>query len=153
MGTSPAETQVRLSQHWRMGNLLMRQEGLQCSGEVMDEAIRVLVVEDQPIVREAITAEFDRERGFDVRQAGSLADARALIGDVDIVITDLGLPDGDGASLIEQVTANSPMAQVLVLTSSIDPADAERALQRGADAVLNKLADLDQVLATVKHLL
>jgi DNA-binding NarL/FixJ family response regulator len=119
----------------------------------MDEAIRVLVVEDQPIVREAIAAEFDRELGFDVRQAGSLADARALIGDVDIVITDLGLPDGDGASLIGQIKATSPMAKVLVLTSSIDPSDAERALERGADAVLNKLADLDQVLAAVKHLL
>jgi two-component system, NarL family, response regulator DevR len=136
-----------------MGNLLMRQEVFSCSGEVMDEAIRVLVVEDQPIVREAIAAEFDRELGFDVRQAGSLADARALIGDVDIVITDLGLPDGDGAILIGQARATSPMAKVLVLTSSIDPADAARALERGADAVLNKLADLDQVLATVKHLL
>jgi CheY-like chemotaxis protein len=123
-GTSLAETQVRLSQHWRMGNLLVRQEVFSCSGEVMDEATRVLVVEDQPIVREAIAAEFDRELGFDVRQAGSLADARALIGDVDIVITDLGLPDGDGASLIGQIKATSPMAKVLVLTSSIDPADA-----------------------------
>lgn len=115
--------------------------------------MRVLVVEDQPIVRDAITAVFDREVGFDVSQAGSLADARALIGDVDIVILDLGLPDGDGASLIGELKATSPMAKALVLTSSIDPADAERALERGADAVLNKLADLDRVLATVKHLL
>ena len=119
----------------------------------MDEAIRVLVVEDQPIVRDAITAEFEREMGFDVRQAGSLADARALIGDVDIVILDLGLPDGDGASLIGELKAISPMAKALVLTSSIDPADAERALERGADAVLEKLADLDRLLATVMHLL
>ena len=136
-----------------MGILLIWQDVFIGTGEVMDEAIRVLVVEDQPIVREAITAEFDREIGFDVRHAGSLADARAFIGDVDIVILDLGLPDGDGASLIGELKSTSPMAKALVLTSSIDPADAERALERGADAVLEKLADLDRVLATVKHLL
>jgi DNA-binding NarL/FixJ family response regulator len=133
--------------------LLIRKEVFGCGGEVVDEAIRVLVVEDQPIVRQAITAEFDRELGFDVRQAGSLADARALIGEVDVVVLDLGLPDGDGASLIGELKTTSPMARVLVLSSSIDPADAERALERGADAVLDKLADLDRVLATVKRLL
>jgi DNA-binding NarL/FixJ family response regulator len=118
----------------------------------MGEEIRVLIVEDQPIVREAITAWFDREQGFDVRQAGSIADARAMLGDVDIAILDLGLPDGDGASLIEEIRATSPIAKVLVLSSSIDPSDAERALERGAAVVLNKLTDLDQVVATVTHL-
>jgi DNA-binding NarL/FixJ family response regulator len=136
-----------------MGNLLIRQEVFSGSGGVMDEAIRVLVVEDQPIVREAIAAEFDRELAYDVRQAGSLADARAWIGDVDIVILDLGLPDGDGADLIGELKTTSPMAKALVLTSSIDPADTARALGRGADAVLNKLADPDRVLDTVKLLL
>ncbi len=118
----------------------------------MGEELRVLIVEDQPIVREAITAGFDREQGFDVRQAGSIADARAMLGDVDIAILDLGLPDGDGASLIEEIRATSPIAKVLVLSSSIGPSDAERALERGAAVVLNKLTDLDQVVATVKHL-
>lgn len=118
----------------------------------MDEETRVLVVEDQAIVREAITAAFARERGFNVREAGSLADARAILGDVDIAILDLGLPDGDGASLIEELKATTPKAKVIVLTSSIDPADTDRALKRGAATVLNKLTDLDRVVATVKHL-
>jgi hypothetical protein len=39
-----------------------------------------------------------------------------------------------------------------VLTLSIDPADAEQALQRGAAPVLNKLDEIDRVLATVKGL-
>lgn len=119
---------------------------------MMGEEIRVLVVEDQPTIREAITAAFDREQGFRLRQAASLADARAVLGDVDIAILDLRLPDGDGASLIEEIKAISPVATVIVLTSSIDPAEADRALERGADVVLKKLTDLDQLLATVKHL-
>ncbi|MGZ6639115.1 MAG: response regulator [Solirubrobacteraceae bacterium] len=112
----------------------------------------MLVVEDQAIVREAITAAFAREGGFNVREAGSLADARAILGDVDIAILDLGLPDGDGASFIEELKATTPKAKVIVLTSSIDPADTDRALTRGATTVLNKLTDLDRVVATAKHL-
>jgi DNA-binding NarL/FixJ family response regulator len=114
--------------------------------------VGVLVVDDQAIVREAISSTLDCEPSFSVKQAGSLADARAMLGGVDIAILDLGLPDGDGADLIAELKEVNPAAKTIVLTSSIDSADIHRALQRGAAAVLNKLDGLDDVLTTVKRL-
>jgi DNA-binding NarL/FixJ family response regulator len=112
----------------------------------------VLVVEDQPLIREAIVATFHHQPGFTVVQAESLTEARRLLDGVDVAILDLSLPDGNGADLIPELHAVNPHATVVVLTSSIDPDEEAGALQRGAAAVLNKLDHLDHLLATVKRL-
>lgn len=116
------------------------------------EDARVLVVEDQATVRDAIVATFDGEPGFNVIEAGSLAEAEGILGGVDVAILDLGLPDGNGADLIHELHTVSPDAKAVILTSSVDPAEVDRARQRGAAAVLSKLDGFDQVLATVKRL-
>ena len=54
-----------------------------------DRHTRVLVAEDQALVREAIVATFDHEPGFTVVQAGSLTEARRLLDGVDIATPDL----------------------------------------------------------------
>ncbi len=90
--------------------------------------------------------------GFTVVQAGSLTEARRLLEGVDIAILDLSLPDGNGADVIPKLDAANPHSTAVVLTSSIDPGERGRALQRGAAAMLNELDHLDQLLATVKRL-
>jgi DNA-binding NarL/FixJ family response regulator len=114
--------------------------------------VRVLVIEDQATVREALAATFAGEPGFHVTQAGSLAEARAMLDGVDIATVDLGLPDGDGADLIPELHAANPNAQIVVLTSSIDPASVDRAMRQGAAAVLSKLDGFDDLLVTVRRL-
>lgn len=116
------------------------------------EDVHVLLVEDRSAVREAIAAALDREPGFTVEQAASLAEAREMLEGVDVAILDLGLPDGSGAVLIPELHAVNPDAMAVVLTSSVDPAETERALQRGAAAVLSKLVDFEEVIATVRRL-
>jgi signal transduction histidine kinase len=68
-----------------------------------EQEVRVLLVEDHVVVREAIAAAFEREAGFEVvGQAASPAEARAIIGRetgaVDVALVDLGLPDGYGGT-------------------------------------------------------
>jgi DNA-binding NtrC family response regulator len=116
------------------------------------EDVRVLVVENRADIRKALATTFDREPGFTAGQAGSLAEARPQLQGVDVAILDLGLPDGDGADLIQELHAVNPRAIAVVFTASVDPTVADRALRRGAAAVLNKLARLDQVIETVKRL-
>ena len=113
---------------------------------------RVLVVEDQEVIREAIAAAFEREPCVRINEAGSLSDARAMLNGVDIAILDLGLPDGNGADLIQEITAVNPGATAIVSTSSLDPNDADEALVRGAAAVFSKLDELDELLAMVRRL-
>ena len=112
-----------------------------------------MLVEDHAAVREAIAAMFMREADFDVvGQAASLAEARTLLEDVDIAIVDLGLPDGFGGDLIEELRRTNPGAQALVLTAGIDRSEIARAVQSGAAGALNKAASMDEVVEAVRRL-
>ena len=71
---------------------------------------------------------------------------------VDVAIIDLGLPDGYGADLIPELREASPQAQALVLSTALERAERARAVERGADGVLNKTAHLDEVVEAVRHL-
>ena len=63
--------------------------------------VRVLLVEDSAIVREAVASEFRPDPDFEiVGEVASLSEARGVLGTADVVILDLGLPDGSGADLI-----------------------------------------------------
>jgi DNA-binding NarL/FixJ family response regulator len=122
------------------------------SAELSKVRTRILVVEDHAAVREAIVAALCREPTLSVHEAGSLADALTMLGSIDLAILDLNLPDGNGADLIDDLAAVNPDAKVVVFTASIDPVRTELALERGATVVLDKLADFDALLATVKRL-
>ncbi len=104
-------------------------------------------------MREALAARFAREPEFRVvGQAASLAAARTMLADVDVAVIDLGLPDGYGGDLIEELRRENPQAQGLVLTASLDRADLARAVESGAAGALDKTARLDEVVDAVRRL-
>jgi PAS domain S-box-containing protein len=114
---------------------------------------RILLVEDHAAVRDAIAAMFAHEPDLDVvAQAGSLAEARALLHDVDVAVLDLGLPDGNGADLISELRDVNPCAQALILSATLDLATTACARDSGAAATLDKITDLDELVATVRRL-
>jgi len=77
---------------------------------------RVLVVEDEAYVRRSL-AEMLGERGYEVAEAGSVAEGMALLGrsPVDVVLTDFRLPGADGLEMVRQVQAVAPGVPVSVL--------------------------------------
>ena len=103
--------------------------------------LKVLVVEDDAVqaflVREALAGS-----GFgDIRVAATAAAAREALLDVlpDLLILDLGLPDGDGMTLLEVVrTGGSLGVPVLVVTAETDPERRVKALELGADDLVTK---------------
>jgi DNA-binding NarL/FixJ family response regulator/signal transduction histidine kinase len=114
---------------------------------------RVLLVDDHVTVREAIAEGFDREPDLKVvGQAGSLAEARRMLTEVDVAIIDLALPDGYGGDLIRELREVNPQAQAIVLSTSPDRAEIARAVERGAAGVLDKTVRLREVLDTVRQL-
>jgi len=89
-----------------------------------------------------------------VAQAGSLAEASAQVAKFkfDLVVLDLGLPDGSGADLIADMRRANPQVRVLVLSASLDPAGIEKATRAGADEILDKITPVDEILGTARHL-
>jgi DNA-binding NarL/FixJ family response regulator len=66
----------------------------------------------------------------------------------DVVVLDLGLPDGDGADLHKA----HPDAAVLVLSASLNVANLERAIEAGADEILDNFATPGEVVSTIRRL-
>ena len=116
---------------------------------------RVMIVEDHADFRDLMKVLLDTQPDIDIlAQAGSLAEARAQSArcEFDVAILDLGLPDGSGADLIDDLRRTSHRVKVLVLSASLDPAGIEKVRSAGADVILDKLTPVGDVLATVRRL-
>lgn len=125
------------------------------SGENIAVQTRIMLVEDQADFRDLLALMLDREPDLEVvAQAGSLAEARdhAAALRFDVAVLDLGLPDGNGADLIEELRGSAPGAAVLILSASLDPANLEKAKRAGADGILDKFARPDEIIDTIKRL-
>ena len=119
--------------------------------------ISVLVVEDHQPMREEFARMVQVDAGLSLRGAvASLAEARALYatGPVDVAIVDLGLPDGDGVRLIEEIAAasheSSTETSVLVATVFGDEGHVIRALAAGAHGYLLKDTPMDEFSRAVR---
>jgi DNA-binding response OmpR family regulator len=115
---------------------------------------RILVVEDD----QAIAANLVRALhsvGHEVTSASTMSEARAVISvgsgtDFDLILLDLGLPDGDGADLCRELRANGSQASVIMLTARADEIDVVMGLDSGAVDYLTKPFRLAELLARVR---
>jgi DNA-binding NarL/FixJ family response regulator len=111
-------------------------------------AIRVLVADDQRVVREGLEMLLRLLPGIDV--VGSAADgeeAVALAGRLrpDVVLMDLGMPHCDGVEATRRLRERQPGTYVLVLTTYADDRSVVAALRAGARGFLTKDAGADQI--------
>ena len=116
--------------------------------------MRVLVVEDDgPLA--AVVARGLREEGHGVDHESTLrgADEAMTVNDYDVVVLDLGLPDGDGLALCRQLKARGVVSKVIVLTARDALADKVAGLDAGADDYLAKPFDFPELAARVRALL
>ena len=114
-----------------------------------------MIVEDHADFRELMKVLLDGQPDIDLlTQAGSVTEARAQAArfELDVVLLDLGLPDGSGADLIAVLRRASHHVKILVLSASLDPSGIEKARRAGADMIMDKLTPVGEVLATVRRL-
>ena len=116
-------------------------------------AKRILLVEDHEDTRETLSRLLVR-RGHQVSPAGTLRAARALAasGEFDVVISDLGLPDGEGTELLAYFANSGRKPLSIAMTGFGMEEDIQRTLAAGFVAHMTKpinMADLDRLLAMV----
>lgn len=109
--------------------------------------MRVLLVEDDRSIAEPMVVGLTRER-FDVEWVASVHDALAA-GSTDIVILDLGLPDGHGFEVLRELRRRSDVP-IVVLTARDDETDRVAGLELGADDFLVKPVGLREIVARIR---
>ncbi|WP_213952706.1 MULTISPECIES: two-component system response regulator KdpE [unclassified Variovorax] len=109
-----------------------------------------IVIEDEPQIRRFVRGALEAE-GWQVHEAGNLRDGLAAAGtrQPDLLVLDLGLPDGDGVTLIRDVRGWSAVP-IIVLSARTDEADKVEALDAGADDYLTKPFGTGELLARVR---
>ena len=113
----------------------------------------ILLVEDDATLREGLTELFTRD-GYQVITAGSVREAKEkLTGDIQGMVMDVGLPDGDGVSLCREWRAAGETRPVLFLTARGEEFDVVRGLDSGGNDYVTKPFRMQELLSRVRVML
>lgn len=146
-----------LQQAYRVGPIII--EGC-CPGVAIPDAqmhnrgMRLLLIEDSERLSSLIAAGLSKE-GFAVDCVASVAEALAALATTHFmaVILDLGLPDGDGLSVVQYLRERGNATPVLILTARQGVNDRVKGLQRGADDYLGKPFAFEELVARIRALI
>jgi len=116
--------------------------------------IRVLCVDDHPVVRDGIAAIINLQP--DMMLAGAAATGGEALERFfelrpDVAVVDLQLPDMSGFELIKKIKDKSPNAHIIVLSSHEGDVDIQRALEAGAQGYVAKGIVREELLETIRY--
>ncbi|GGZ69669.1 response regulator [Streptomyces echinoruber] len=117
------------------------------------DPIRVMVVDDHPMWRDAVARDLT-EAGFEVVATagdGEQAVRRARAAAPDVLVLDLNLPGKPGVQVCKEVVGGDPRVRVLVLSASGEHADVLEAVKSGATGYLVKSASTEELLDAVRR--
>ncbi|MET9417478.1 response regulator transcription factor [Streptomyces klenkii] len=118
-----------------------------------DSPVRVLLVDDQPLVRSGLRVIMADHPDLEVvGEASTGAEAVQLVGDIrpDVVVMDIRMPGMDGIEATRLITAGPAAARVLVLTTFDEDDHVYGALRAGASGFMVKDMALDDILAAIR---
>jgi DNA-binding NarL/FixJ family response regulator len=117
------------------------------------DAIKLLLVDDHPVVREGLAGMLAGQADFAVvAQADNGAQAVALDAahEPDVILMDLRMPQMDGVTAIGEIKAKRPLANILVLTTYDSDADIVRAIEAGATGYLLKDTPREELYRAIR---
>jgi DNA-binding response OmpR family regulator len=120
----------------------------------MNRSHQVLLVEDDPVIARTLAMSL-RYDGFELTVAPTATDAGRALGEkrFDLVMFDVGLPDGNGIDLCRELRARDPALPILMLSARTDEATAVAGIDGGADDYIRKPYGLQELTARMRRLL
>jgi DNA-binding NarL/FixJ family response regulator len=121
--------------------------------EVRQTPVRVMVVDDHPMWRDAVARDL-AESGFDVVATagdGEQAVRRARAATPDVLVLDLNLPVKPGVQVCKELVGANPALRVLVLSASGEHVDVLEAVKSGATGYLLKSASTEELIDAVRR--
>jgi len=117
----------------------------------MSPSPTILLVEDDAAIRRTIAKGLS-ELAFRVQAAGTAAEARHILAseEIDLMMLDLGLPDGDGLDLLRDVRSGGSNLPVIILTARDGVGDTVTSLENGADDYVTKPVQLPDLLVKLR---
>ena len=113
----------------------------------------ILLVEDDAVLRGGLTELFTRE-GYSVISAASAKEAcKKLSSNANLIVLDVGLPDGDGVSLCQQWRNSGVTVPILFLTAKDEEFDVVRGLDAGGNDYVTKPFRMMELLSRIRALL
>ncbi|MBW4642064.1 MAG: response regulator transcription factor [Goleter apudmare HA4340-LM2] len=115
--------------------------------------IRILIVDDHPVVRQGLAAMIDREA--DITVVGQVCNGHQAVATFhqlqpDVTLMDLRMPEMDGVAAITAICSEFENARIIVLTTYDGDEDIYRGLKAGAKGYLLKDAEPDELLAAIR---
>ncbi len=115
--------------------------------------MKILLVEDDSALRSALEELLTRE-GYDVVKTSNVHSAKAAMRfEIDLVMLDVGLPDGDGVSLCKQWRSEGVQTPILFLTAKDEELDVVRGLDAGGNDYVTKPFRMQELLSRIRALL
>jgi DNA-binding NarL/FixJ family response regulator len=111
--------------------------------------VRVLVVDDHPAFRRALTSALRMVKDIEVAgeaEGGVEATRQAVESDADLVLMDLSMPDLNGIEAMRRIHESKPELPVVIFTAHADPGVEKEAREAGASGFLAKGAALDDLV-------
>lgn len=107
----------------------------------------ILIIDDEEKLR-GLLARIVTSEGFEVIEAGDLKSGfkKLELNEIDVVLCDVKLPDGNGVDFVEKVKSNFPLIEVILLTAYGKIADGVQAMKNGAFDYIVKGDDNDKII-------
>lgn len=117
------------------------------------EKIKIIIVDDHQVVRDGLKKYIGNDDQFDlIGEAENGKKALELLEDhnIDIVLSDLNMPEMDGLELTEKVIKNFPESKVIILTMLDEPHYIKQLMSCGAEGYLFKNSGVEEVKSAIK---
>ncbi len=107
----------------------------------------ILIIDDEEKLR-GLLARIVKSEGFEVTEAADLASGykKLEISNIDVVLCDVKLPDGNGVEFVKKIKTNFPSAEIILLTAFGKIADGVQAIKNGAFDYIVKGDDNDKII-------